>query len=1007
VRLYVKFLLKEAGVRTRILPVLVAVTALAACLAAGPARAQEQTGSIEGVVRDQQGGILPGASVSARNLAVGAAVDLATDGNGAFRFAALSPGFYDVTATLDGFTPAKFERVEVLLGQVKRLDFALAVGSLTETVQVSAASPLVDVKQNARGFSLRSDQLEYLPRGVDYTSVVQFMPGTNVEPKLGGISVDGASAAENRFVIDGVDTTNLMNGLPGAGYRSLSTLDVDSVEELQVKSSGYSAEYGGATGGVINVLTKSGTNAWHGDARLYFSGDALDAGPRPNLRRSLTVVNEAEYFTYPEDPYTRFQPGFSLGGPIHRDLAWFFASYQPTLQHIERTVTFALDGSTTTRAEDDRQHLFTASQTLQLGSKLRTRAAVTGSPASSDGLLPAQAGTDSPVSNFDVQSSLPYWTVTGTTDLLATSSFFVSGRVGYMYRNLTNDNVRSTPRYTFPVTNIGLLDVPPELQRVTGFTTDTNNYEYVKDVQSRLAMQIDATWYVRAWGEHSLKAGVQADWTTNDTDRGFKANVVSLAWNRAFQGKRGKYGYYTLTSNLLEPRRGQITIGKAQGSTTGLFVQDAWRIGRKLTVNVGLRSEREAIPNYSIDGSEVPPMLEFGFADKLAPRLGAAYDVTGDGRWKIYGSWGIFYDIFKYSLSTFTAIYGSVYRYTLDTYDWPNLLNDTACPPSCPGTMLSTTGTLTNPELPFDPSLDPMRSQEAVVGVEHQWKPNLLLTARYVHKQLDRAIDDIGALDAQGNEVYTIGNPGYGIAQYAYPGVRLPKAVRDYDAVEIGARRLMTRRWAFAVSYLWSRLYGNYSGLSQSDEDGRVSPNVGRVYDNAFVMFDEKARPVYGLLATDRPHQLKANVVYEAPFRMSVGVYQFLASGLPVTREIAVVQGSNFPMMYLGRLSDGRTPALSQTDLYVQQDIGAWRNSRFSVGLSVTNLFDQDTVISKYIVKNEAGYAIGVTEDQFFAGQFDVDQAMAAQGINDDARFLLPNAYQAPRTARIMAKWSF
>jgi hypothetical protein len=91
----------------------------------------------------------------------------------------------------------------------------------------------------------------------------------------------------------------------------------------------------------------------------------------------------------------------------------------------------------------------------------------------------------------------------------------------------------------------------------------------------------------------------------------------------------------------------------------------------------------------------------------------------------------------------------------------------------------------------------------------------------------------------------------------------------------------------------------------------------------------------------------------------------------------------------------------------VQQDIGAWRNSRYSVGLSVTNLFDQDTVISKYIVKNEAGYAIGVTEDQFFAGQFDVDQAMAAQGINDDARFLLPNAYQAPRTARIMAKWSF
>jgi hypothetical protein len=136
-------------------------------------------------------------------------------------------------------------------------------------------------------------------------------------------------------------------------------------------------------------------------------------------------------------------------------------------------------------------------------------------------------------------------------------------------------------------------------------------------------------------------------------------------------------------------------------------------------------------------------------------------------------------------------------------------------------------------------------------------------------------------------------------------------------------------------------------------------------------------------------------------------VFQFLASGLPVTREVAVVQGSSFPMQYLGRLSDGRTPVLSQTDLYVQQDIGAWNGSRFSIGLSVTNLFDQDTVISKYITRNEAGTAVDVTEDQFFAGQFDVDQAMAAQGINEDARFLLSDAYQAPRTARVMLKWSF
>jgi hypothetical protein len=335
------------------------------------------------------------------------------------------------------------------------------------------------------------------------------------------------------------------------------------------------------------------------------------------------------------------------------------------------------------------------------------------------------------------------------------------------------------------------------------------------------------------------------------------------------------------------------------------------------------------------------------------------------------------------------------------------LTSDAACPPACPGTPLGTTTSSEDTAIPFDPGLDPMRSREAVVGLEHQATPALLLTARYVHKQLDRAVDDIGALDAEFNEVYTIGNPGYGVAKYAYERVPLPRAVRDYDAIEVGARRPLEHGWAFAATYLWSRLYGNYSGLSQSDENGRVSPNVGRTYDNPFVMFDEKARPVLGSLATDRPHQLKAHVVFQAPFRLSVGAFQFVGSGLPVTREVSVVPGSSFPLMYRGRVSDGRMPVLSQTDLYVQQDIKAWRRSRLSLGLSVTNVFDQDATISKYILETEQGFALEVSEEEFFAGRFDVRRGMTEQQIATDARFLLPDAYQLPRTARILLKWSF
>jgi hypothetical protein len=986
---------------TRLAATLITVGALLCSPVVGAA--QEQTGRAEGIVRDQQGGVLRGVTVQARNLAVGSVLEVVTAGNGTFRFAPLGPGNYDITATLDGFRPARFERVEILLGQIKRLEFRLLIGGVREAASVAADSPMLDVMQSARGASLRQDQLAYLPRGLDYTSVVQLVPGTNVEPKLGGISVDGSSAAENRFIIDGIDTSNAMVGLP------LQSLNIDNVEEIQIKSSGYGAEYGGSTGGVLNVLTKSGTNAWHGDVRFYFTGDTLDAGPRPTLRRNPQVSTQAEYITYPKDSYHAFEPGFSVGGPIKIDRAWFYLAYQPLVQHTERAVTFALDGSSGTFGQDVTRHLLTASQTLQFGPRLRTRASFNYAPTRTDGLLPAQAGTDSPVSNFDVTIDQPNWTASGTADLAVTPTFLVSGRVGYTYANLHNENVRDVPRYGFQFSNIGLLDVPPSLQRVTGFTTDTNNNEYLKDSLGRLATQVDASWFATGWGEHVFKAGVQADWTTNDSDKGQKRNAVALFWNRALLGKRGPYGYYRVTTNSVDPRRGTIFVGKAEGSTAGLFIQDAWTAGRRLTVNAGLRTERETVPRYAKPGGNASPIIEFGFRQKLAPRLGAAYDLRGDGRWKLYGSWGIFYDIFKYSLSTaFGGLDAVQYAFTLDTYEWPTLLANPACPPACPGALI--VGPLVGANVAddaVDPELDPMKLQEAVVGVEHQLQTHLLVSARYVHKQLDRAVEDIGSLDASYNEIYTVGNPGFGRAIVAYPGVALPKAVRRYDGVELAVRRPFANRWAFHLSYLWSRLYGNYSGLSQSDENGRVSPNIARAYDYPAMMFDESGQPVYGRLATDRPHQLKGDLVYSTSFGLNVSVFQGVASGLPVTREAAVLPPSYYPMQYLGRMSEKRTPALARTDLYLQQDIALAHGTRLSAGIGVGNLFNQGTVVSKFVTESESGAGLTFSEADLYAGRLDFQQLFAQQKVLRDPRFLMANGYQPPRNARIMIKWSF
>ena len=964
-----------------------------------PATPQEQTGRIEGVVLDAVGGVLPGATVEARHQLVGSTTTVTTDGSGEFRFASLTPGDYDVSASLDGFATGRFERVEILLGQIKRLVFSLAPAAVTETLEVRAVAPLVDVKQSSRSGNLRQEQIELLPRGSDYTSVTSMLPGANAEPRLGGLSIDGSSASENRFIIDGVDTTDVMEGVAGL------PLSIDTVAEMQVKSSGYAAEYGGSTGGVVNVVTRTGTNSWSGDARLYFSSDDLTGDPRPVLLKDPVDSSKALYGHYSKDPFTSFEPGFSLGGPIARGRAWFFAAYQPLLTDTERTVTVAIDGSTGTYDQSVRRHLLTANQTTQLGSRLRTRLALSIATTRTDGYLPNPAGTDTPAGHYDIQTSEPRWTASGSVDYVASPTLLLSGRVSYYVADKHTSGVSGDPRYLFATSNIGYLDVPPELQRVTGFASETSLKDTVRDRRSRFAVQADATWSFNGLGRHSFKAGVQADWTADDVDEGPKANPATLAWNRSLLRQRGKYGVYAVASNSRDPRRGVLTFGKAKGSTAGLFVQDSWTLAPRLTLSLGLRTERETVPRYTETG-DAPPIIEFGFGDKLAPRLGAAWDVRGDGRWKLYGSWGIFYDIFKYEMSTaFGGADAITYAYTLDTYDWPHLLDDPACPPACPGQLIvGSAGTNTSTDA-IDPALEPMRLQEAAVGVERQLGPYLSVSARYVHKQVDRAVEDIGSLDESYNEIYTIGNPGFGRATLAYEGVPLPKAVRDYDALELTVRKATSHGWSLDGSYVWSRLTGNYSGLSESDENGRTSPNVGRMYDYPIMLFDEDGHPVLGPLPTDRPHQLKVFGVYSAKFGLSVGAFQLLASGVPVTREALVLSPNNYPTPYRGRMSDGRTPTLSQTDLSVQQDLRWGERYRLSLALLVTNLFDQDTVISRFKTETEPG--LELDEGAYYAGEVDVESLITQEGVPRDPRFLMADAFQAPRTIRLMVKWSF
>ena len=218
-----------------------------------------------------------------------------------------------------------------------------------------------------------------------------------MESKLGsddgrhgvGISIDGASGAENIFVIDGINTTSIRTG------QSAKTLITDFVEEVQVKSSGYNAEFGGAMGGVINVITKSGSNSFRGDGGFYYTGNNMAGEVRPTLRISPTSNTIAEYVTYPDDTLSRWEPGGSVGGPLMSDKAWFFVGYMPSLQTSDRTAPLS-NGVSTTQTRKDRTHNFTANVSSQISEKVRGKFAVNLDNFKRIGLLPEPGWHDEP-----------------------------------------------------------------------------------------------------------------------------------------------------------------------------------------------------------------------------------------------------------------------------------------------------------------------------------------------------------------------------------------------------------------------------------------------------------------------------------------------------------------------------------------------------------------------------------------------------------------------------------
>jgi outer membrane receptor protein involved in Fe transport len=937
-----------------------------ALLAAHPAVAQERFSTITGTVLDESGAAIPGVTVTLTHQDTKRVIVRTTDANGNYTAREIEPGRYSIRCELAGFSTTEMPDVNLLLGKTLKVPATLKVGAVTETVQVTGESPLIDIASTARGNNIPAEEFDNLPKGRSFESLAAAAPSVNAGQLEGGIQVNGASAGENNFTVDSVSVNSLVHG------HQRQEAVFEHLQEVQVKTSGLSAEYGGALGGVISAVTKSGGNDFKGSVFYYYSGDTLSSTSGLDQRLVLDPVTQNSASTVQDtaQSFDRHDVGASLGGPIIRNKLYFFASTSQVFE--DRSRDYQLSSGPSTGRRDLRVQSNFAKLTWEATSRLRVNVSALHTPTKAEGTLAAFDGAAADGSTQTVEGvaannirgyKVPQWQAAGTLDYVLSNSTILSLRAGYFDDNFQDTGVNTSQTYEYASSSVGLAGVPAQYQQPAGYSNLPRARVNDHDLTTRKYVNLELTTAFQAAGAHNLKVGGGWSRSTNDVELAYpNQGFVTLFWDQSFtsqatgQTGRGTYGYYTIDD--------QGTIGKTGSNILHLFVQDSWRVTPNLTLDLGLRAEHEQIPTFRPDIQEYA--FEFGWGEKLAPRLGIAYDVKGDGKLKVSASYGRYFDWTKYELAR-GSFGGDTWTTRYRTLDDPD-------PTKLSRAALTGTNLWTNEPDSFqdhripsfgddsiDPDIKPMSQDVWNAGVEYQVANNTVVGLNYIHTDLNRTIEDVGSL-VNGSEVYLYCNPGEGLCATAFTtGATAPfpnpRPMRKYDAVELSVNRRFSRNWFLGGSYVFSRLYGNYAGTVSTDEvavGGRVSvvaqqqagqttrpgSNVTRSWDLDELLFDSHGNFIEGRLATDRPHVFKLYGNYRFDFGTNVGLNFYAGSGTPVSKTVYTRFG--IAPFVDGRGSLGRTDFLSNTDLFLSHDIkmgGAGRILRLE--FNVLNVFNQ------------------------------------------------------------------
>jgi hypothetical protein len=1050
---------------------------------------QETTGGIEGVVKDPNGAVVPNVTLTiatAQQTATGATTTgtggfkrtVTTDGEGFFRALQIPPGVYEVVTTAtSGFAEAKYENVVVSVGRNTQLDITVSLGTTTSTVDVAATDvPPVDTTNNTIQTNITAQDIELLPKGTGFTSLLKTVPGTRPESRTGGFSVDGASGGENVFVIDGQEVTNYRTGTLNETFNIPTQL----VQEVQVKSSGFNAEYGGATGGVVSVVTRGGSNDFHGETGLQFEVPKFNGSPRPLLGgltgSSSPFTQTPEYFDPEKAQGTNVFPTASLGGRIIKNRLWFFGSYSPQIFQTDVNTKYFTNAGAATRTFLTSER-YSRTTTFEYAfarldanpfNNLRLTGTFLWNPVVQKGSLPSTSFSN--VSSSAIVLNNPGVRTAnfgGTIGVLRepdfrpkqggrqtanavtfagvytpTSNIVIDGRYsrGFLNEKLGNYFVPQAVEVAACTIDAGAAPFP--------CTTTSANSLTVKDISIRETYEFSGAYIFSGVGRHELKGGYQRYTIFNDVQSGNNA----IGQLRFFVGPNRMVstldGRVTNTPGAIGSAIFRRTGTNGQGSnlSQGIFIQDKWQPTSRLTLNLGVRFEQENLPTFN----GIPSGVDFKWTDKIAPRLGFAYDFFGDGKTKIFASYGKFYDRVKFALprglfggDVFLEDYFELFPgENSGLFNIGNVVNGYTGPSPCPATGFITPGARSRCQKNFrvnanepgaspyedgavDPNLRPFQQTEFTFGAERQINRDYVLRVRYTYKNVDEAVEDAGIVNTAGNEAYIIGNPGSGLhletlTALGYERSTRPK--RRYDAVEAVLDKRFSANWYFNANYTFSRLHGNYTGLTSSDEphlvEGRLSPGVSRAFDLPFIGFTAEGEPDNGPLPTDRPHVFNMYGAYVFDWRGSrsnsteLSAFQIIASGAPMTTSI-YGQSSVTPQIFYHRGDLGRSPTFTQTDFNVTHRYKFGSDNRFTLAfdLNFLNLWDQDTVTGIYPTMNTnstrpSASGLGLTDRNYANGYTSgallqtILNHIATTTGQPDARYKMPQLFQGPRTVR-------